>query len=61
MTSEVNWSNIEVEHVRPICLFDISKNEKLRKAFNWINTQPLSEENHQQKRTKYNFFELNEE
>ena len=57
MTPEVNWSKIEVENVRPICLCDISKNEKLKNLFNWINTQPLLEENHQQKGTNYNFLE----
>ena len=27
MTPEVNWSNIEIDHVKPICLFDVSKEE----------------------------------
>ena len=25
MTPEMNWSNIEIDHVKPICMFDISK------------------------------------
>ena len=23
-TAEMNWSNIEIDHVKPICLFDVS-------------------------------------
>ena len=40
MTPEMNWSNIEIDHVKAICLFDVSKDEELREAFNWKNTQP---------------------
>ena len=42
MTPELNWSNIEIDHVKAICLFDLSKDEELKKAFNWKNTQPYS-------------------
>ena len=34
MTPEMNWSNIEIDHVEAICLFDVSKDEELREAFN---------------------------
>ena len=53
----MNWTNIEIDHVKPICLFDKSKDEKLKEAFNWKNTQPIVEESHQQKRTKCNFLD----
>ena len=46
--SRMNWSNIEIDHVRPICMFDISKNEELKEAFSWKNTQPLLKKYHQQ-------------
>ena len=39
MTPERNWTNIEVDHVKPICMVDISDNEQLKKAVNWRNTQ----------------------
>ena len=29
MTPEMNWSNFEIDHVKPICLFDISKDDEL--------------------------------
>ena len=36
-TPEVNWSHIEIDHVKPICMFDISKDEELKEAFSWKN------------------------
>ena len=53
----MNWSNTEVDHVKPICMFDLSDNEQLKGAFNWRNTQPLIKENLKQKGIKYNFLE----
>ena len=41
MTPEMNWSNIGIDHVKVICMFDVSKDEELREAFPWKNTQPL--------------------
>ena len=37
----MNWSNIEIDHVKPICMFDVSKDEELKEAFSLKNTQPL--------------------
>ena len=56
-TLEMNWSNIEIDHVKPICMFDISDDEQLKEAFNWRNTQPLLKEIHQKKGIKYNFLD----
>ena len=57
MTSEMNWSNIEIDHVKAICLFDLSKDEDLKEAFNWKNTQPLLKKDHQLKGIKFNFLD----
>ena len=54
MTPEMKWSNIEIDHVKPICMFDITKDEELKEAFNWRNTQPLLKKDHQQKGIKFN-------
>ena len=54
---EMNWSNTEVDHVRPVRMFDVSKYEELGEAFNWKNTQPLLKHDHQQKGTKFNFLD----
>ena len=56
-TPDMNWSNIEIDHVKPIRLVDVSKDEELREAFNWKNTQPLLKKYHQQKGTKFNFLD----
>ena len=38
LTREMNWQNVEIDHVKPICIFDVSKDEELKKAFSWKNT-----------------------
>ena len=38
MTPDLNWSIIEIDIVKPICMFDNSKDEKLKEAFNWKKT-----------------------
>ena len=55
--SEMTWDNIEIDHVKPICMFDLSKDEELKEVFNWKNTQPLLKKDHQSKGTKFNFLD----
>ena len=55
VTPERNWSNIEIDHVKAICMFDVSKDEELKETFNWKNTQPLLKHDHLKKGTKFNF------
>ena len=31
---DITWDKIEIDHVKAICLFDVSKEEELREAFN---------------------------
>ena len=57
MTPEMNWTNIELDHVKPICTFDLSDDKQLKEAFNWKNTQPLLKHDHQQKGIKFNFLD----
>ena len=56
-TPEMNWSNVEIDHVKPICMFDVTKDNELREAFNWKNTQPLLKHDHNQKDIKFNFLD----
>ena len=56
-TSDMTWDKIEIDHVKPICLFDVSKDEELKEAFSWKNTHPLSNEIHKQKGIKYIFLD----
>ena len=55
-TPKMNWSIIEIDHVKPICMFHVSDYDQLKDAFNWNNTQPLLKQDHQQKATKFIFF-----
>ena len=74
MIPEMSWCKIEIDHVKPICMVDVSKDDELREAFFWKNTQPLLRKHHQYKGTKfifldhqlqfiksYQFFKLSEE
>ena len=53
----MNWENIEIDHVKPICLFHVSDDEQLKEAFSWKNTQLLLKKDHQLKGTKFNFLD----
>ena len=54
-TPEMNWLNFEIDHVKPICMFETSNDEELRECFKWKNTQPLLREIDKQKGVKNNF------
>ena len=56
-TPEMTWDNTENDHVNPICLFDVSKDEELKEAFSWKNTRPLLKHDPQQKGTKFYFLD----
>ena len=47
-TPEMNCSNIEIDHVKATCLFDVSTDEQLKEAFSRKNTQPLLKHDHHQ-------------
>ena len=53
----MNWYNIEIDHIKPICMFDVSNDEELKKAFSWKNTQPLLKQDNRQKGRKFNFLD----
>ena len=53
-TPEMNWRTLEIDHVKPICLFDVSKEEELKEAFSSKNTQPIIKKIHKQKGIEYN-------
>lgn len=43
----------EIDHIRPICSFDLTKEEDLRKCFHYSNLQPLWKEENWMKGTLY--------
>ena len=54
----MNWSIIEIAHMRPIYLLDVSIDEQLKKAFSWKNTQPLLKRVHHRKGAKFKFLDF---
>ena len=38
-------------------MFDVSKDNELKEAFNWKKTQPLLKQDHQRKGTKFSFLD----
>ena len=56
-TLEMNWSSIENDLMKPICLFDVSKGDELEEAFSWRNTQPLIKEIHKKRGLNKNFLD----
>ena len=56
-TPDMTWDNNEIDHVKPICMFDISDDEQLKEAFSWKNTQPLLKHDHQKKGIKFKFLD----
>ena len=57
MIPEMNWGNTEIDHVKAICMFDVSNDKELKETFNWKNTQSLLKHDHQQKGTKFFFLD----
>ena len=57
ITPETYWTNIEIEHVKPISMFDVSDDEQLKEPFKQRNTQPLLKKDHLQKGLKITFLD----
>ena len=57
-TPEMNWSNIKIDHVKPISSLDVSKEDELRETLNWSNIQTLIKELESQKGIKFIFVSL---
>ena len=41
LTPEMNWLNIEIDHVKPICMLNIYNDDEIRECFNWKKIQTL--------------------
>ena len=55
MTPEMNWNNAKTDHVKLICMFDISNEDEIKEAFCWKNTQALFKQDPLHKGIKFNF------
>ena len=56
MTPEMNWSNFEIDLSKPICMFDISKDEELKDAFNWKRLNHFQSQIISKREVKINIF-----
>ena len=57
MTPDMNWRRTEIDHVKSICSFDVSKDEDFKDAFIWKNTQPILKQRPQHKGFKFIFLD----
>ena len=57
MTPHMNWSKIEIDHVKPICMFGVSDDEVLKLAFNWKDTETFCKVIHSQKCGNFNLLD----
>ena len=57
MTPDMTWDNTGIDHVKAICMFDISDEDQLKEAFCRKNTQPLLKKVHSHKGIKFNFLD----
>ena len=53
----MTWDNIEIDHVKAICPFDVSDDEELSEAFNWKNLLSPYSNKIIKKGTKFNFLD----
>ena len=55
--ANMNWDNYgeywEIDHIKPISLFDLTIEDNMYKCFNYINTQPLEKIENKIKSNKY--------
>jgi len=57
MTPDMNWSNIDIDHVKTTCVFDVCNDKEMREAFHWINTERLAKGIHSKVGTKFNLLD----
>ena len=57
VTPEMNWFNIEIDHVKPFCLFVVSINEGVKQELFRKNIQTFLNKDHQYKGTKFSFLD----
>ena len=53
----MNWSDIEISHVRATSFFGVSKGDELKEVFCWKKTQPLLNQDNQRKGTNCDFLD----
>jgi hypothetical protein len=55
MTKDMTWQNFgsywHIDHIQPLCSFDLTKEELLRLACNWMNLRPMEARANQRKQS----------
>ncbi len=55
-TEGMSWENYgkwHIDHIKPVCLFDLTKNEEIFKMMNYSNLQPLWAKDNRVKNKKF--------
>ena len=60
MTNDMDWDNIELDHVRPLSSFDLKDIEQLKEASHYSNIQPLLQKDNRVYDYKYYSYLVNE-
>ena len=58
MTPYMTLDKIVFDHVKPICMFDVSEDKEIKEAFSWKDTQPLLKHDHRFKGIKFEDYQL---
>ena len=58
MSPEMNWKNIDLDHVRPLSSFDLTDPEQLKEAAHFSNIQPLFKHDNRKKGANYHEHDL---
>ena len=58
MSDDMNWGNIELDHVRPLSSFDLSDIEQLKEAAHYSNIQPLLAKDNRLKSNRIHEYDL---
>lgn len=53
MIEGMTLENIEIDHIKPVAKFDMTKEEEIMKCFHWSNLQPLLKEDNRKKSAKW--------
>ena len=54
MTPEMNWDNIHLDHIKPVCSFNLDNHEDFLDCCNYTNLQPLLANDNLTKSGKWN-------
>jgi len=52
--NKMNWNNIQIDHIKPVSIFDLDDAEEFLKCSNYTNLQPLLSSDNLEKRNKWN-------